>query len=87
MNFLAPAGFALGLLIPVIVAFYLLKLRRTEREVSSTYLWRKMVRDVEANAPWQKLKPNLLLLLQLLFLAALILAIVRPFSTGLDAVG
>ena len=87
MNFLAPAGFALGLLIPLIVAFYLLKLRRTEREVSSTYLWRKMVRDLEANAPWQKLKPNWLLVLQLLFLAALILAIVRPFSPGPDAVG
>jgi Ca-activated chloride channel homolog len=87
MNLLAPAGLALGVLIPVIVAFYLLKLRRTEREVSSTYLWRKMVRDVEANAPWQKLKPNLLLLLQLLFLAALILAIARPFSPGVDRVG
>ena len=61
MNFLAPAGFALGLLLPVIVALYLLKLRRTEHEVSSIYLWRRMVRDVEANAPWQKLRPNLLL--------------------------
>ena len=59
----------------MIVALYLLKLRRTEREVSSTYLWRRMVRDVEANAPWQKLRPNLLLLLQLLFLAALIFAL------------
>lgn len=87
MNFLAPAGFALGLLLPVIVAFYLLKLRRTEREVSSTYLWRKMIRDVEANAPWQKLKPSLLLLLQLLFLAALILAAARPFTLGLKGVG
>jgi len=87
MNFLTPAAFALGLLIPVIVAFYLLKLRRTEREVSSTYLWRKMVRDLQANAPWQKLKPNLLLLLQVLFLIALILAIARPFTLGQDAVG
>ena len=84
MNFLAPLGLALGLLLPVIVALYLLKLRRTERPVSSTYLWRKMVRDVEANAPWQKLKPNLLLLLQLLFLIALILGIARPFSLGGD---
>ena len=70
MNFLAPVALALGLLLPVIVAFYLLKLRRTEHQISSTYLWRKMIRDVEANAPWQKLKPNLLLFLQLLFLSA-----------------
>ncbi len=86
MSFLAPGAFFLGLLLPVIVALYLLKLRRTEREVSSTYLWRRMVRDVEANAPWQKLRPNLLLLLQLLFLAALIFALTRPFhwSEGLS---
>lgn len=86
MNFLAPGAFFLGLLLPVIVALYLLKLRRTEREVSSTYLWRRMVRDVEANAPWQKLRANLLLLLQLLFLALLIFALTRPFlwSEGLS---
>jgi Mg-chelatase subunit ChlD len=87
MNFLAPVAFALALLLPVIIAFYLLKLRRTEREISSTYLWRKMIRDVEANAPWQKLKPSLLLFLQLLFLILLILAISRPFTLGQDQVG
>ena len=39
-----------------------------------------MVRDVEANAPWQRLRRNLLLVLQLLFLAALILSLARPFT-------
>lgn len=80
MNFLNLAGFGLALLLPVIVLMYLLKLRRDERQVSSTYLWRRMVRDVQANAPWQRLQRNLLLLLQLLFLSALILAIARPAS-------
>ncbi len=80
MGFLAPAGFVLALLLPVIVAMYLLKLRRTEQVVSSVYLWRRMVRDVEANAPWQRLRRNLLLVLQLLFLAALILSLARPFT-------
>lgn len=80
MNFLAPGAFLLGLLLPVIIALYLLKLRRVEREVPSSYLWRRMVRDLEANAPWQKLRPNLLLFLQLLFLAILILALARPFT-------
>jgi hypothetical protein len=87
MNFLAPGAFFLGLLLPVIVAMYLLKLRRVEREVSSTYLWRKVVRDVEANAPWQKLRPNLLMILQLLFLAAMILALTRPFQWAEGAGG
>lgn len=80
MSFLAPAAFALTALVPVIIAMYLLKLRRTEQVVSSVYLWRRTVRDVEANAPWQRLRRNLLLILQLFFLAALILALARPFT-------
>ncbi|NTW02730.1 MAG: VWA domain-containing protein [Oscillochloris sp.] len=64
---------------PIIVAMYLLKLRREERPVSSTFLWQKMVRDVEANAPWQKLRRSLLLLLQLLLLLLLVFALARPF--------
>ena len=78
MSFLTPLAFALAALAPVIIALYLLKLRRTERSVSSTYLWRKMTRDVEANAPWQRLRRNLLLILQLLVLAALIFALRTP---------
>ena len=64
---------------PIIVAMYLLKLRREDRRVSSTFLWQRIVRDVEANAPWQKLRRNLLLLLQLLLLLLLALALARPF--------
>jgi Ca-activated chloride channel homolog len=86
-NFLAPAAFALTLLIPLVVAMYLLKLRRTEQVVSSVYLWRRMVRDVEANAPWQRLQRNLLLILQLLILGALILALARPFTLTEGATG
>lgn len=80
MTFLRPAAFTLGLLLPIIIAMYLLKLRRTERLVSSTYLWQQMVRDVEANAPWQRLRRNLLLVLQLLFLISLIITLARPFT-------
>jgi len=80
MHFLIPASFALAAFIPLIIAMYLLRLRRTEQVVSSVYLWRRMVRDMEANAPWQRLRRNLLLLLQLLFLTALILALARPFA-------
>jgi Mg-chelatase subunit ChlD len=87
VSFLAPAAFALALLLPIIVAMYLLKLRRTEQVVSSVYLWRRMVRDLEANAPWQRLRRNLLLLLQLLFLAALVLALARPFTWTAGAAG
>ncbi|MBI5029337.1 MAG: BatA domain-containing protein [Chloroflexi bacterium] len=87
MNFLTPLAFALAVLLPIIVALYFLKLRREEQHVSSTYLWRTLVRDMAANAPWQKLKPNLLLLLQLLFLIILILTLARPFVWGETVAG
>src|SRR3712207_5216409 len=85
MSFITPLAFALAALVPVIVAMYLLKLRREERTVSSTFLWQRMVRDVEANSPWQRLRRNLLLLLQLLLLAALVFALARPYflTTGI----
>ncbi len=87
MSFLTPLAFGLAALLPVIVALYFLKLRREEQRISSTYLWRTLVRDTAANAPWQRLRPNLLLLLQLLFLAALILALARPFTWSAATAG
>lgn len=79
MSFIAPLAFALGLLAIPIIALYMLRLRRREVQVSSTLLWQQLLRDREANAPWQKLRRNLLLLLQLLILAGLIFALARPF--------
>lgn len=79
MNFLIPGAFGLASLLLVIVALYLLKLRRTEHTVSSLYLWRQMVQDRQASAPWQRLHFNWLMILQLLFLAILVIALARPF--------
>ena len=45
----------------------------------STLLWQKLVADVEANAPWQKLRRSLLLLLQLLLVLILAFLVARPF--------
>ena len=87
MSFLAPAAFVLAALIPIVIAMYLLKLRRTEQVVSSVYLWKRMVRDLEANAPWQRLRRNPLLLLQLLFLSVLIFALAQPFTLTEGASG
>lgn len=78
MQFLAPAGFSLLALAIPILLLYMLKLRRKQVQVPSTMLWTQLLRDRQANAPWQKLKRNLLLLLQLLILAALVLAFARP---------
>ncbi len=70
----------LGLLfVPAVVAMYLLKLRREETTVSSTLLWQRLVADVEANAPWQRLRRSILFLLQLLLVLILVLLAARPF--------
>jgi Ca-activated chloride channel homolog len=81
VGFLVPAALAFAAIIPGIVALYFLKLRRREREVSSTWLWRPVLLDRQANSLWQKLRTNLLLLLQLLAAAALILGAGHPFAT------
>lgn len=79
MGFLNPWGLLLALSIPAIVLLYLLKQRYQEVEVSSTYLWEKAIQDMQASAPWQKLRKNLLLFLQMAAAALLTLAIARPF--------
>src|SRR5215510_551569 len=79
MSFLAPVALGLGVLAAPVILMYMLRLRRREVEVSSTLLWQQLLRDREANAPWQRLKRNLLLFLQLLILAGLVLALARPY--------
>src|SRR5438552_5655109 len=73
----------IGLLsLPVIVTFYMLRLRRRDVPVGSTFLWQQLIRDVEANAPWQRLRFSWLLLIQLLIAAIVVLAAARPFTTA-----
>lgn len=79
MEFLTPSAFLLALFSIPIILMYMLKLRRREVSISSTFLWSQVLQDREANTPWQKLKRNLLLLLQLLILALMVLALMRPF--------
>jgi hypothetical protein len=79
MGFLTPVALLFAALSIPILILYMLKLRRRDVLVSSTLLWRRLLRDREANAPWQRLRRNLLLLLQLLVLALLTLALARPF--------
>ena len=78
MSLLTPAAFWLSLTLPAILVLYLLKRRYQDQMVSSTYLWRQALRDLEASSPWQKLRRHLLLYLQLAAAALLVLAAVRP---------
>jgi Ca-activated chloride channel family protein len=65
----------------VIILFYLLKLKRKRREVPSVLLWQRALEEMEANAPFRRLRRSLLLLLQLLALAAIVFALARPLVT------
>src|ERR1051326_6126480 len=80
MSLITTFALALGVTLPIVVIFYLLKVRRHDQEVSSTFLWNDLIRDLAAHEPLQRLKWNLLLLLQLLGLALITFAVARPFS-------
>lgn len=82
---------AAPLLIGGLVLLYFLKLKRREVEISSTYLWHNALNDLRVNSPFQRLRMNLILILQLLALILLILALARPVSplgglTGSDMI-
>jgi hypothetical protein len=82
MHFLAPLAFAFAAAIPVVIVFYLLKRKRVVKLVSSTLLWQKFLAETQASAPFQKLRKNWLLILQIILLTLAVLALARPyFST------
>ena len=79
LNALSAWQWGLALAVPLgIVLLYFLRLRRRPLEVPSTFLWRKSIEDLHVNTLWQRLRRNILLLLQLLVAAALIAALLRP---------
>ncbi len=68
---------------PLVVLMYILKQKFEERQISSIYLWQQVLKDIEVNTPWQKLKKNLLLFLQLLSILFLVFALSDPYlNTG-----
>src|SRR5882672_5435844 len=82
MRFLAPIAFWFAAAIPVAILFYLLKRKRQVRLVSSTLLWQKFLAESQASAPFQRLRHNWLLVLQLLLLLLAVLALARPYFAG-----
>ena len=78
MNFLSPTSlFLFGLAVPI-VALYILRLRRRREPVSTLMFWEELFRERQTTSLFQRLKHLLSLLLQLLFLALLVLAVARP---------
>jgi len=82
MNFLTPEALAFAATLPVVVVFYLLKRRRVARLVSSTVLWQRFLNETQASSPFQKLRHNWLLVIQLILLALAVFALTRPYFAG-----
>jgi acyl-CoA hydrolase len=78
MRLLNPGALWFALIVPAIIIMYLLKRRRRDLPVASIMLWEQVLRDAAASVPWQRLRRNLLLYLQLLTALLLILALIRP---------
>jgi hypothetical protein len=88
INALSWPQWILLLAIPAaVLSLYFLKLRRKPIEVPSTLLWQRSLEDLHVNSIWQRLRSNLLLYLQLLFLGLIILACLRPGWSGSERVG
>lgn len=80
LTFLSPIPALIGaaVALPALLLLYFLKLRRRELRIPTTMLWVQSIEDLEANAPFQRLKPSLLFWLQLLIVLSLLLALARP---------
>lgn len=89
MTWLTPAiaGIAAAIAVPSLVILYFLKLRRRDVEISTTLLWKKTIQDIQANAPFQRLRRNILLLLQLIVLAGILIAVAQPQMHGERSAG
>lgn len=79
MNLSALWPLAFLILIPGIIILYMLKQKTTEYQFSSIMLWKEVYKNMEANRPFEKLKRNILMILQIIALLGLIFALTSPF--------
>ncbi|MDA0841146.1 MAG: BatA and WFA domain-containing protein [Planctomycetota bacterium] len=78
-HFLNPAAlWWLAVLAPLIIILYFLKLKRQQLMIASTLLWQQSIQDLRVNSPFQTLRRNILLFIQLLILLIAVLALARP---------
>ena len=80
MTFANLAGLWFLLAAIPVVLLHILKPRRVEAVVSSRLLWADGSAGSTAATPWQRLRPSVPLLLQLLAVAALAIALANPVS-------
>ena len=79
MQFLHFWPLAFLVLIPIIIIMYLLKQKAEDKPFSSLKLWQELYKNMQANTPWEKLKKNLLMILQILTVIVIIVALMSPY--------
>ena len=82
MEWLNPAGAWAFLGVLPVIALYLLKRKARRTPVPSLVLWKKTEERTRQNRPFQRLRSQLLLWLQLAMVALLSLALMRPVTAG-----
>jgi VWA domain-containing protein/aerotolerance regulator-like protein len=81
-QFLQPGDLWFLLAVPAIFVLYLIQSRYRPQVVASLLLWKRMARDLEAEAAWRRPRWDLLLALQLLVALLAALALARPAILG-----
>ncbi len=72
-------------LVPVLILLYFLRQNIKKKEFSAVMLWQEVYRSVEATRPWERLRRNLLLILQIITVLLFVLALMRPWiRSGAD---
>lgn len=79
MQFVNLLPFGLLILIPGIILLYVLKQKSEDKDISSLYLWRETYKNIEVSNPWERLKHNLLMYIQIAVILGLILALAGPY--------
>lgn len=66
------------IIIPIIILLYILKQKVKDEPFSSILLWQEIYKNLEAKTPFEKLKQNILMYLQMLLMLLLIFALMAP---------
>ncbi len=67
-------------LVPAIIFLYILKQKTKEEDVPSLFLWNEVYKNLRADTPFEKLKHNILMYLQILLMLLLIFALMAPVA-------
>lgn len=79
MEFLNKIAFVGLISIPIIVLIHLFKQKNKETFVSSIYLWNMTIEQNQSQKSFQKIKKNLLMILQIITALFLVFAMAKPY--------